>query len=715
MINSLQRDNCRIRFTHPDYSESAIISREIRTQADSIAIENFQLRAVFSVDVSTAFTAARSLGIERQRRQARNQSCEPLFTAALQGLRSLYPAVIDTCLEMLILVIDELSISQQKLVWSALDNYYADHQLIHWNNGQPWIVPTAVRSLVEGDNLTPPSQQDDSSYATWYALKRNALDYGALIRALEKPESFIRREAVLKLMSGVDTIPSHILDKILDDHPVVASTAIYALIENRESADILVANKARIIQTAGRVDVAIVLRNTLFRAGQRLKYYPVVETKAEIVLAILKAILESLPLSSSFTDDVHLDDTLENFTKVLGEAKYIEIAYIRLNYLNQQLKFHLPDDYGLCIGEFVLKYVPESESGRFEILQEFLHHPETGVAVSTVAYCTNLWDKMTVEEQNLCTNALLMERSDSRWLKATILTRYRSTPVKVFRHLSLPEDFDSLSAVETINVLTSELLGACIRMYSGIPDPLWWIGLHHSGESKWKPVIELIATMPEHDHFEYCLRRCLDWACRGDWFGGEILWRTLLEKVERKNRERLVEILFERTCNYNGAKVGDYWLQVFEVAEEKEYIEIVAKISDRINVVQYYNDEFSDFVSLFGKGQAINDILGQIPGDSLIIRICSLAQKDRISAEEASEFIFAIYSAEPPRLLCVHEYAKDIVKNISDEIFSVVEAARKATQEEVFATHNAYRISVINNEEIQDWHFCERVNQDFVA
>jgi hypothetical protein len=136
----IQRNNCRIRFAHPDYNESAIIAREPRTQSDSVLVEKFHLRAIFSVDAKTACTAARSLSTERQRRQAKNKSCGYIFETALQGLRSLYPIVRDTCLEILILGSDELSKSQQDLVWKELDSYYADSEIIDWINGEPTIA-----------------------------------------------------------------------------------------------------------------------------------------------------------------------------------------------------------------------------------------------------------------------------------------------------------------------------------------------------------------------------------------------------------------------------------------------------------------------------------------------------------------------------------------------------------------------------------------------
>lgn len=704
----IHRDKHLIRFIHPDYCEAAVITRKARTQGDSIAIENYFLRAIFCADASTARTAARSLSTERQRHQDRNSVCDSLFKVALRGLRSLYPAVIDTCLEMLILGIDELSIDQQEMVWTALDNYYADHELINWDDGHPWIVPTEERGLNEGRDLAPPSEEDNSSFATWFALQQKTLAHDLLIKALERPESFIRREAVSQLMSSENSISPSVLDRILDDHPVVTSTAIWSLIENRKSAEFIIENKARFVQSASRMDVAIVLRHNIFRAGEMLKYYPSIEAKAEVVLEIFQAVLNSLPLSGGFTDDIHLDDTFENFTKVLPEEKYIEIARVRFSYLMRQLKFRLPDDYGLCIGDFVLKYVPSNEADRYKILQNLLYHPETGVAVSTIACCINRWDNLTQDEQNLCLEVLVMDRIDSFWLKAVALTRHQKTPKQVLIHLNLPQDFASLSPIQTVNVLSTELLGATIRMYCGVPQPLWWIGLHHARGSKWKSVVELIATLPTHDHFEYCLERCLDWACRDEWFEGDMVWRMLLEEVDPKLREQLVDKLLERTVTYNGAQLGDYWHQVFEVLKGQEYTEVVSKIVEHIDVVQYFNDNFKDFVNLFGTEQALN-ILYCFPKDYLMIYISQEVKKNKCSIEDALNLILLTYSTQPPRLTFVHEWMQDLVEDISAETFDRIEQVKKVTQERVFAAHEVYR-NAIPPENIQNWHFCQRVS-----
>jgi hypothetical protein len=705
----VHRDRYLIRFMHPDYCEAAVITREVRTQGDSIAIENYFLRAIFCADAKTAHTAARSLGIERQRRQARNLACGSLFKVALRGLRSLYPAVIDTCIEMLILGIDELSIDQQKIVWKALDNYYADDQLIDWNNGHPWIVPTVKRELIEGRNLAPPSEEDVSSFATWFALQQKALTHDLLIKALEMPESFIRREAVFQLMISESSIPPSVLDRILDDHPIVTSAALWSLIENRESTEFIIENKARLIQSASRMDVAIVLRHKIFRAGERLQHYPSIGAKAEVALAMFQAVLNSLPLSRDFTDDVHLDDTLENFTKVLPEEKYIEIARLRFNYLMQQLKFCFPDDYGLCVGDFVLKYVPSNEAGRYKILQDLLYHPETGVVVSTTASCINRWDSLTLDEQNLCLEVLVLDRSDSIWLKAVALTRHQETPKQVLTHLNLPQDFASISPTRTVNVLSTELLGAAIRMYCGDPQPLWYIGLHHAGESKWRSVVELIATLPTHDHFEYCIARCLDWACRDEWFEGDMVWRMLLEQVDPKLREQLVDKLLERTVNYNGAQLGNYWRQVFEVLKDQEYTEVVSKIVEHIDIIQYFNDEFEYLADLFGREQVLNDILYHFPEDYSMIDIWLLVKKNKCSIEDALNLILSTYSTQPPRLIFVHEWMQDLVEDVSAETFDMIKQVKKVTQKRVFAAHAAYR-NAIPKEEIQNWHFCQRIN-----
>jgi ABC-type oligopeptide transport system ATPase subunit len=705
----IHRDKHLIRFTHPDYYEAAVVTREVRTHRDGIAIENYFLRAIFCADASTARTAARSLGIERQRLQARNSACDSLFKIALRGLRSLYPAVVDTCLEMLILGVDELSTDEQRIVWESLDNYYADYQVIDWDNGHPWIVPTEKRRLIRREDLAPPSKEDNSSFATWFALQQKTLAYDLLVKALERPESFIRREAVSQLMSSENSIPPFVLDRILDDHPVVTSTAIWSLIENRKSAEFIIENKARLVQSASRVDVSIVLRRNIFRAGQKLKYYPSIEAKAEVVLEIFQAVLHSLPLSVNFTDDVHLDDTLKNFTKVLPKEKYIKIARVRFNYLIQQLKFCSPNDYGLCIGDFVLEYVPSNEADRYKILQNLLYHPETSVAVSTTAYCINRWNSLTPDEQNLCLEVLVMNRNDSFWLKAAALTHDQKIPEQVLTHLNLPQDFASLSPAETINVLSTELLGAAIRMYCGVPYPLEWIVLHHAEQSKWGSVIELIATLPAHDHFEYCLDRCLHWACSGKWFEGDLAWRMLLETVGPKLRDHLVDKLLQHTVSYTGAQLGGYWRQVFEVLKDQEYTELVSKIVEHIDVFQCSNDEFQDLVNLLGIGRALDNILHHFPEDLLMLSIWLQAKNNKYFIENTLSLIRSIYSTQPPRLSFVHKWMQDLVKDISAETFNVIERARKVTIKRVFTAHEAY-LKAIPKEKIQNWHFCQRVS-----
>ena len=648
----LQRYAGRVQFTHPDYSEAAIIARDIRSQGDQVAIENFYLKAIFSVDPTTAYTAARSLSIEQQRRHARNKPYEYIFTIALRGLRSLYPRVRDACLEILILAINKLSKSQKEEVWRVLDNYYADTELINWIGDEPWIVPSIEQPLKIPRALEPKfnpmeptlPQVFNSSYDTWHALQNNALPYEALIKSLEKPESFIRREAVSQLMGSNRTVHHSVLDRILDDHPVVTSEAIWVLIANRPSAGLLIIHRERLVKAAGRVGVAIVLRHRFFRAAFRA--YPAIKAKSEVVLEILKSILESLPLSPNFTDDVHLDGVLESLTRILPEERYIEIARIRFSYLMQRLKFSLPDDYGLCISDFILKHVPADEPDRYRILKELLNHPETAVAVSSLAYCMSWWNNMTPKERELCTEVLTTERDDSVWLKAVVLTRSQAVPSEVLNCLNLPDNFFSLSESASIRALSDGVLSACIRMYSGKPQPLWYIGLHHDGKDKWLPIIEMIASMPMHEQFIYCLDSCLHLACSGNWPNGEENWRNIIRTIDKDLRKQIVEILFKNMAMYNGAQLRGYWHQVFEICEKQEYIDLLFMISEHIDVFQYFNKKLSHVIYLLEEAVFI-DLLSFFPEDNLMIQICLQVKNQKLSALEALELIMSVYGTQP--------------------------------------------------------------------
>ena len=624
--------------------------------------------------------------------------------------------VIDICIEILILAISELDDNKRNLVWESLDHYYADSQLIDWNSGQPWIVPAIERPLIQpmidlflGEEMPSPSMRDISSFATWYGLKKKNLPYNDLIKALEKPESFIRREAVIQLIDSDYDITSSLLDRVLDDHPIVVGTAIWALVEKRDSADALVDNQSRLVRAASRTGVAIVLRHNFFRAGQTLENYPAISGKARTMLAILQAVLEGLPMSNVFTNDLRLDDTLEAFTKVLPKKEYIEIARLRVSYLMQQLRFRLPDDYGLCVGDFILKYIPKMEPDRHVLLQELLCHSETAVSVSTVAHCVDRWDSLTPVEKKICLKVLVSQRNDGFWLKAAALTRRKRVPAEVLICLGLPDNFNSLAASDTVNTLNAKLLGACIRMYCGVPQPLWWIGLHHAEESRWKSVVAHIATLPEHDHFKYCIERCLYWACQDNWLCGDVAVRMLLKKLDPEMREYVVNKLFELTVNYNGAKLGDYWCQVFEVLESKEYTKIISKIVEKIDAVQYNNSSLRDLAIVFGVEQSVNDILGYFPEDCLMIETWFLVKKNKLSIETALARILSTYSKQPPRLVFVHEWIQGLVKDVSPETYSLIEKTRKLVQEQVFAAHETYRKS-LHDEGIYNWHFCERAS-----
>jgi hypothetical protein len=125
----------------------------------------------------------------------------------------------------------------------------------------------------------------------------------------------------------------------------------------------------------------------------------------------------------------------------------------------------------------------------------------TGAKITFIGDLVNHWELLRADERAAVLDRLTSGHSDDHWLQAVALTR-SATPDEIVRRL-LPEGFDfSQPPEQLISAGPPTLIEAAVHVYSGRPQPLWWLGTHHGGEATWEPVVETIARRPDHPLFE---------------------------------------------------------------------------------------------------------------------------------------------------------------------------------------------------------------------
>src|SRR5271155_3708373 len=107
------------------------------------------------------------------------------------------------------------------------------------------------------------------------------------------------------------------------------------------------------------------------------------------------------------------------------------------------------------------------------------------------------------------------------------------------------------------------LLNAAVHVYAGEPQPLWWIGTHHCARAVWEPVMERIATTPDHPLFE------LAWdhiAFNGD---GRRVARFVTE-LGPAHAERIFGILLRIKVGCTGNYMPEAWAALLGLASDEE-------------------------------------------------------------------------------------------------------------------------------------------------
>ena len=88
------------------------------------------------------------------------------------------------------------------------------------------------------------------------------------------------------------------------------------------------------------------------------------------------------------------------------------------------------------------------------------------------------------------------------------------------------------------------LLKACINLYRGDPQPLWYLGKHHPESDIWKNMVRHLALTPNHALFEECIAELIQ-------FDDDALL-DVIQKLSDDDRERVFNRVIETKVGITG-------------------------------------------------------------------------------------------------------------------------------------------------------------------
>jgi hypothetical protein len=700
-----ERDG-RFNFTHPYLRAGAqtLISPDIPSDRERILGQVD--RAIACSSPVTSLAAARNL--RWLRLALRNDEGSAAFGPARLGIRSLFPATRDCCFEFLIEFADQLPDELKEKVpgWSErmlikLEDIAVDRGVGSISDGRWYSKPSPLAEVQPYLNAieegAPLALDLSLSRRLLQTLDQNpaALTHAGARRFLRADEAVVRAAAAriwCRLPRQDDTDILARLDG--DAAPAISIALLYELAHSwdalgeprRQRILAVLATHARSPGCASVLLRRLVLFNRVEHFGERPPW--------RVFAALMPVVIAHLPLSVSFRDGrftVAIEDAMRAAPEMLSPV--IEAWGARLL---RRLERYILTDYELAIVDPLLKVA--TEDVRLSILRNLLAVADTGARVVTVQWLAASWDALSPAEHALLEKALGEARGDARWLTATVLILRKPPPALVAALTGDPETL-ALSPEELERRLGAPLFAACVHMFVGWPQPLWWYATHHSHSPTWTRVIRHLAHTTGHPLHAVAFYEIAN-------FGGE---DELAELVGDLPEAALADT-FERLLDFKIAHVGDWrreaWRRLLARADKAQLLDgFIARIDAALEGIL---EDLADIRLWLGEDDLTMRIFRLLPNDvQAVIRARDLRKihamvKERLAEMDGADPAMAAelfaglcaeelarLQSEPPRL---HDSWGEI-RQIFEDVGAKAEtcAAVEAQRLEALGRHQAIR------------------------
>lgn len=657
-----------VSFAHPFYRAAAETLLDTPTHHAAEAIGDALRRGLFCLSPQTSRATARNLDWILDRLAARPAACDALVAQAIEGLRSFFPATRDLCFRFLVTRLSDFSAERQRELprWiSSVTSVTLDD--LEWSDGEAHLpygeqlgtdyFERAFRTVRRRDVaaelilLDAPegviSPERAAAVLRFFSTSPDDMTLTMVGRLLSYDEAALRAEATKLWLSRPRTGDADVLDRIFaDDHPSCALAALKGAIRGWETSPAdrrarhlegLVALAANVAAAAAMLDL-LVLFDRVEHTGEHPPW-PIFERLMPVVMA-------ALPHNAAFID-ARLFAVARSALGALSPSSLIALCDGWIDWLERnEHAGRLPSEFSLGVAEILLRATAAEPERRGARVARLLAFAGTGAKVTFIADLIDHWELLRTDEQAAVLARLTSGRPDDRWLQAVALTR--SDVTDAVASALLPDGIDlSQPSARLLDVVSPELMEAAVHVYGGQPQPLWWLGTHHSGEATWEPVMEAIARRPEHPHFE------LAWdhiAYDGD---GERVGRIVTD-LGAASAERALGILLRLKVGCTGNFMPEAWTALLRLAADRDehgrWLDQMAQASPSIL------DDISDLRLWLREDDDLRGMVDRLQNDVLPLEMTKIVfdPPDEIDPRELQENavkVLAFLIRERPPLL----------------------------------------------------------------
>lgn len=683
-----------IGFAHPFYRAAAETLLDSPTYHTAQSIEHALERGLFCLSPKTSRATARNLDWIYERLETRPVERVTLVAHAIDGLRSFFPATRDLCFRFLLHRLPNLPVEQQQELPSWIGSVTSvTLDDLEWSDGEAHLpyggqlgedyferafrtvrrrdVAAELALLDAPEGAVTPEQA--AAVLRFLASSSKVMTLTITGRLLSFDEAALRAEATRLWLSQPREGDDDILERVFaDDHPSCAVAALKGVIRSWDASspdrrarqlDGLATLAGNIAAAAAMLD-HLVLFDRVEHTGEQPPW-PIFERLMPIVMAVL-------PHNAAFID-ARLFAVARSALNALAPASLVALSDGWIEWLERNERAgRLPSEFSLGVTEILLRATAAEPKRRQARVARLLSFTGTGAKITFIADLVDHWELLRADERAAVLGRLTSGHSDDRWLQAVALTR-SAIPGEIVRRL-LPDGLElSQTPEQLINAGPPTLIEAAVHVYSGQPQPLWWLGNHHGGEATWEPVVETIARRPDHPLFE------LAWdhiSYAGD---GKRVARIVAD-LGAANADRVLGILLRLKVGCTGNFMPEAWATLLRLAADPEehgrwldrMVDASPAILDNISDLRLWLTEESD----------LRGVLDRLQRDFVPLEMTKIAfdPPDGVDASELQKSVVQVLEflvrERPPLLFGTCDRLLGRLERASFDATAVVTALR---------------------------------------
>lgn len=614
----LDSQSNRLNFVHPYLRAGAQAIFRPELDEDVDAAVAFTERALAAVDPKVSLAAARNLDWIASALATREGGLLRAVTLAKAGLRSRYPAIRDACFDFLTSRASDLTLEEHGEMrhWVRAVDVDLDHieevagLLVVSNMGALYRrgpVPQArVQPFVDAIEADQPLDLDPAlAYAILLAFRQNGVDLTPKLmeRLLSMDAAVLRAAASADWLQVARDGDDDILRRISNDAtPAVSNAVLDALVRSwtnlpearREATLSIIAAHAVAPGPATTLLERLARFNRVEEFGEEPPW-PVFSRLAPIALQHAPDVV--------FRDG-RIVSAVQDAIKAGEGERLIPLLDVWAKNLAGRLATHLPDEFELSVPGVMLDV--GQPAWRWPLIKDLLNVPNTGARLRIIATQVDRWADLSADERQAVISLLLKDDADADWLRAAALTR-REVPRDVVVALTGRVDLLDLAPSDLLGALGEPLYRACLHVFIGVPQPLWWLGTHHASAKSWADAVRWSAAASDRPVFAGALEDQVALTEDDTWLA------DLIDQYKVEDLPAVFESFLRRKVEENGNWRTLAWNRLLDRGVTIGLIDKwVAQIADAAPV---FLDHLRDVRLWLGKGPHETRLLESLAND----------------------------------------------------------------------------------------------------